>query len=71
MINLETPKKFRPLIGQAHQVAMNMLRPNSRRYDTLEHEYPKELDMLATLYDGLNAAGATGGGGGARCAPYR
>ena len=26
MLNLETPKKFRPLIGNAHQVAMNMLR---------------------------------------------
>ena len=53
MINLETPKKFRPLIGNAHQVAMNLLRPNSRKYDTLEHEYPKELDMLAAMVDGL------------------
>ena len=40
MINLETPKKHKPLIGQAHQVAMNLLRPNSRKYDTLEHAYP-------------------------------
>ena len=29
-INLETPKKFRPLVEQAHQVAENMLRPISR-----------------------------------------
>jgi acyl-CoA dehydrogenase len=63
MINLETPKKFRPLIGQAHQVAMNMLRPNSRRYDTLEHEYPKELDMLAAMIDGLSSSGQTSGAG--------
>ena len=47
MINLEVPKKHKPLIGQAHQVAMNLLRPNSRKYDTREHEYPVELDMLA------------------------
>ena len=41
MINLETPKKFNQLISQAHQVAAEILRPNSRKYDTLEHEYPK------------------------------
>ena len=63
MINLETPRKFRPLIGQAHQVAMNMLRPKSRRYDTLEHEYPKELDMLAAMVDGLSSSGQTSGAG--------
>ncbi|HZJ04544.1 MAG TPA: acyl-CoA dehydrogenase family protein [Nocardioidaceae bacterium] len=63
MINLETPKKFRPLIGQAHQVAMNLLRPNSRKYDLLEHEYPKELDMLAAMIDGLSESGASSGAG--------
>ena len=41
MINLETPKKFRPLIGQAHQVAMNLLRPNSRKYDTPSTSTPR------------------------------
>jgi acyl-CoA dehydrogenase len=65
MINLETPKKFRPLIGQAHQVAMNLLRPNSRKYDRLEHEYPKELDMLAAMIDGLSDSGAGEGAGAA------
>jgi acyl-CoA dehydrogenase len=65
MINLETPKKFRPLIGQAHQVAMNLLRPNSRKYDQLEHEYPKELDMLAAMIDGLSESGAASGAGAA------
>ncbi len=40
-INLDDPKKFRPLAGQAHQVAMNMLRPISRKYDKAEHAYPR------------------------------
>jgi acyl-CoA dehydrogenase len=63
MINLETPKKVRPLVEQAHQVAMNMLRPISRKYDAAEHEYPKELDMLAAMIDGLSESGASGGAG--------
>jgi acyl-CoA dehydrogenase len=65
MINLETPKKIRPLIDQAHQVAMNMLRPISRKYDAAEHEYPKELDMLAAMIDGLSESGASEGAGAA------
>ena len=63
MINLEAPKKFRPLVGNAHQVAMNMLRPISRKYDEAEHEYPKELDMLAAMIDGLNESGQSQGAG--------
>ena len=62
-INLEAPKKFRPLIGNAHQVAMNMLRPISRKYDEQEHAYPKELDMLAAMIDGLNESGQSQGAG--------
>jgi acyl-CoA dehydrogenase len=65
MINLETPKKIRPLVDQAHQVAMNMLRPISRKYDEQEHAYPKELDMLAAMIDGISESGATGGAGAA------
>ena len=42
---------------------MNMLRPISRKYDRAEHEYPKELDMLAALIDGVSETGATGGAG--------
>jgi acyl-CoA dehydrogenase len=63
MINLEIPKKFNVLISQSHQVATEIFRPNSRRYDTAEHEYPKELDMLAALIDGMNESGALGGAG--------
>jgi acyl-CoA dehydrogenase len=65
MINLEVPKKFGVLVGQAHQVAVEVLRPISRKYDRAEHAYPKELDMLAALIDGMNASGATGGAGAA------
>jgi len=63
MINLETPKKVRPLLDQAHQVAMNILRPISRKYDEAEHTYPKELDMLAAMIDGLDESGASQGAG--------
>ncbi|TCC46307.1 acyl-CoA dehydrogenase [Kribbella pittospori] len=65
MINLETPRKFRAFVNQAHQVAAEMLRPNSRRYDLAEHEYPVELDMLAALVDGLGASGTSSGAGAA------
>ncbi|HEY1133700.1 MAG TPA: acyl-CoA dehydrogenase family protein [Nocardioides sp.] len=65
MINLETPKKHRALVEQAHQVAMNMLRPISRKYDRAEHSYPKELDMLAAMIDGLSESGASEGAGAA------
>jgi acyl-CoA dehydrogenase len=64
-INLETPKKFKTLSEQAHQVAKEVLRPISRKYDKAEHEYPKELDMLAALIDGMNESGAASGAGAA------
>jgi acyl-CoA dehydrogenase len=63
MINLETPRKHRTLVDQAHQVAMNMLRPISRKYDREEHAYPKELDMLAAMIDGLSESGSSEGAG--------
>jgi len=63
MIDLEIPKKFRPLVGQANQVATEVFRPISRKYDVAEHEYPKELDMLASLIDGMNDGSDMGGAG--------
>jgi acyl-CoA dehydrogenase len=63
MISLDDPKRLRPLRDQAHQVAMNMLRPISRTYDRAEHEYPKELDLLAAMIDGLSESGASSGAG--------
>jgi acyl-CoA dehydrogenase len=63
MINLEVPKKFGFLIGQAHSVATEVMRPNSRKYDRAEHTYPKELDMLAAVINGMNESGALSGAG--------
>jgi len=59
-ISLEIPKKMKVLQDQAHQVAAEVLRPISRKYDLAEHEYPKELDMLAALIDGMNDSGGQG-----------
>lgn len=56
-MNLQNPKKFKLLIDQAYEVALNVLRPISRKYDKAEHAYPKELDMLASVVDGMNAGG--------------
>jgi acyl-CoA dehydrogenase len=65
MISLDDPKKLVQLRDQAHQVAMNMLRPISRKYDAAEHAYPKELDLLAAMIDGLSDTGANSGAGAA------
>jgi len=59
VIYLETPKKLRGFIEQAHGIAVNVFRPISRKYDSLEHTYPKELDILAAIIDGVNAGGAS------------
>lgn len=64
MLNLETPKKFRALSQMARQVAENVFRPISRKYDREEHAYPVELDMLAAIMDGMND-GTMGEGAGA------
>ncbi|QIO08841.1 acyl-CoA dehydrogenase family protein [Acinetobacter lanii] len=56
-MNLENPKKFKLLVDQAHETALNVLRRISRKYDKAEHSYPKELNMLASLLDGMNEGG--------------
>ena len=61
-INLELPKKLNATIDQAHQAAAEIFRPISRKYDLREHDYPVELDTLASLYDGLAEAGQAGAG---------
>ena len=63
MIYLEVPKSLKPFVNQAHQVAKHLFRPISRKYDRAEHEYPKELDMLAALMDGLKAGSGQRGAG--------
>jgi acyl-CoA dehydrogenase len=65
MINLEIPNKFKPLVNQANEVAANVFRPISRKYDVAEHAYPKELDMLASVIDGMNDGSDIGGAGAA------
>jgi acyl-CoA dehydrogenase len=50
---LEIPKKLQGLVDQAHMVGTEVFRPLSRKYDLAEHEYPKELDMLAAVMDGM------------------
>jgi acyl-CoA dehydrogenase len=65
MINLEIPNKFKPLVAQANEVAANVFRPISRKYDVAEHSYPKELDMLASVIDGMNDGSEIGGAGAA------
>ncbi len=63
MINLEIPNKLKPLIELAHSVAEGYFRPISRKYDRAEHTYPKELDLLAAAFEGLEEAGGIGGAG--------
>ena len=55
---LEIPKKLQGLIDQAHLVGQEVFRPISRKYDLAEHEYPKELDMLAAVMDGMSEGDA-------------
>ncbi|MFQ6231108.1 acyl-CoA dehydrogenase family protein, partial [Nocardia sp. NPDC002869] len=57
MINLELPRKLRASANQAHQVAAQIFRPISRKYDLGEHEYPVELDTMAAMVDGLSDSG--------------
>lgn len=57
MINLELPKKLKASANQAHQVAAQIFRPISRKYDLAEHEYPVELDTMAAMVEGLNDSG--------------
>ncbi|HYJ66702.1 MAG TPA: acyl-CoA dehydrogenase family protein [Nocardioidaceae bacterium] len=63
MINLEPTKKMWAFVNQAHQVAAEFVRPLSRKYDLAEHAYPKELDMLASIVDGLGESGQGQGAG--------
>jgi acyl-CoA dehydrogenase len=65
-MNLELPNKIKPLINNAHQVALSVFRPISRKYDRAEHEYPKELDMLSSVLDGMNEGDPDSGAGAAQ-----
>ncbi|MDI9918228.1 acyl-CoA dehydrogenase family protein [Rhodococcus sp. IEGM 1379] len=62
MINLELPRKLKASANQAHQVAAQIFRPISRKYDLAEHEYPVELDTMAAMVEGLSDSGGDIGG---------
>ena len=61
-MNLEIPKKFKPVIDAARGAAKTIFRPISRKYDVHEHDYPKELDLLAAALQGMADAGQSLGG---------
>lgn len=63
MIDLEVPKKFRPLVSQARGMAEEVFWPISRKYDRAEHEYPAELDLVSAVIDGMSDSGAGQGAG--------
>lgn len=62
MYNLELPRKLKASANQAHQVAAQIFRPISRKYDLAEHEYPVELDTMAAMVEGLSDSGGDIGG---------
>src|ERR1700730_3454464 len=55
-INLEMPKKLQAVIEKGHQGAADSFRPISRKYDLREHDYPVELETLASLFEGISQA---------------
>ena len=63
MINLEIPRRLQRVASQTHQVAAEFLRPQSRAYDRAVDEYPKELDLLASVVDGHDDSGQSSGAG--------
>ena len=63
MIDLEVPRRLRPLVESAAAMADEVFRPISRKYDRAEHTYPAELDVMAALIDGMGRSGASGGAG--------
>jgi len=57
VIDLEIPRRLRPLVAQAHAIAATVFRPISRTYDAQEHAYPHELDLVAALIEGVARGG--------------
>jgi acyl-CoA dehydrogenase len=65
MIDLEVPRKFRPLVQRARGFAEEVMRPISRKYDRAEHTYPRALDLVSAVIDGMTDAGVGQGAGAA------
>lgn len=51
---LELPKKLKAFGEMTRSMSVEMLRPISRKYDLLEHDYPTELNLVASMLDGMN-----------------
>jgi acyl-CoA dehydrogenase len=62
-MQLDIPKKLQGFVDQARAVGKEVFRPISRKYDLAEHEYPRELDLLASVLDGMNEGDAGAGAG--------
>jgi acyl-CoA dehydrogenase len=62
-MNLEIPKNLQNFTDGVYGLARSVFRPISRKYDELEHTYPKELDLFASMMNGANdgSGGAIGG----------
>jgi acyl-CoA dehydrogenase len=63
VINLEIPQRLQRVASQTHQVAAEFLRPHSRTYDRAVDQYPKQLDLLASVVDGHDDSGQSSGAG--------
>ena len=57
MINLELSAKHQEARNNLMQVAEHMMRPYSRKYDTAEHSYPREMEEVAKLLAGNRSSG--------------
>lgn len=51
---LELSKRTKYAHRMAKSMAREMLRPISRKYDKAEHQYPKELDIVGSMINGMN-----------------
>ena len=58
MINLELSAKHQETRNNLMQVAEHMMRPYSRKYDSAEHSYPKEMEEVAKLLAGNPSSGS-------------
>ena len=48
-MNLQNPKKFKMMVDQAHEVALNVLRPISRKYDKAEQKVVGIIEKQLTI----------------------
>jgi acyl-CoA dehydrogenase len=63
MINLELSPQHQETSGNLRQVAEHMMRPYSRKYDSEEHSYPKEMEEVAKLLAGSRPVASAKSGG--------